>query len=195
MSRINPFTGEKVSSAPSSSSSSLSWRNNNARSEPQSRWNQQNQRNHRSNNFNGYNKNYNNNDNNYSYSARRPYRVYTSASSKPAKPEFSLKNDNFPTLGGSQTSKKSQTSTMNYSKKLATENDFTPKKKHTPPPKKFVSLVNLKKTKKTNNNEEYETDEEMEQEFIQKYDPMDEELEEYYKTEQQSRLENEDYDY
>ena len=57
-------------------------------------------------------------------------------------------------------------------------------KAHPTPEKKFVSLVNLSKKKK-NKEEEYETDEELQQEAVIDYDTADEQLEEFYEQQEE----------
>jgi hypothetical protein len=62
-------------------------------------------------------------------------------------------------------------------------------------PKKIVSLVNLSKKKQNKQQDEYETDEELEKEYVTyKYSLTDEE-EEFYLDEQEERRREEDHDY
>lgn len=115
------------------------------------------------------------------------------------KQTFEVKGEDFPSLSGIDYKKTEQKGVMNYSEKLQTVNNEN-KKTIPTHKKKFVSLVNLSKKKKNCDEEEFETDEELQEHMEIQYNSMDEELEEMYENEQykrneEFRRENEDYDY
>lgn len=160
------------------------------------RSNQDTYNNNRGNRY--YNKNnksrYNNNNNTYYNNRLHNVNVFNKEERG-----FQVKGEDFPSLSGVDYKKTEQKSVMNYSQKLQTVN-IENKKTIPAPKKKFVSLVNLSKKKKNYNEEEFETDEEMQEHMENQYNSMDEELEEMYENEQydtneQFRKENEDYDY
>lgn len=167
----NTFTGEKKNSP---NTYNLSVRDVKRSSE------QQNNNSKNCTNNNRY-RNTNNYDN------RRPYSVYSNPA--PNKPEFNLKKENFPTLGGSNITSSKPTSNMEYSKTLSTFEKGSRVKTHPTPEKKFVSLINLSKKKK-NKEEDYETDEELQQEAIINYNSADEELEEFYEHQDKKYTDN-----
>lgn len=116
-------------------------------------------------------------------------------------PTFDLENNNFPSLSSGTASTPTITvktnsdnnNTMNFSKMLQST-PITKEQAHPQPKKKFVSLVNLKKQTKLVEDEEFETDDEVQEMIDEQYNSMDEELEEYY-NEEHEKEDYFDYDY
>lgn len=107
--------------------------------------------------------------------------------------EFTSTASEFPSLSrGTNVANTNSQNTLNYSKAI-NEDIETHKKNKQPPPRKFVSLVSLKK-KKNDEDVKFVQDFEREEEYIDtNYFTEDEE--EYYEDEEQLRLAEQDYDY
>lgn len=194
--RRNPFSGD-VSQA------SHRGRYDNKESYPQNRdcfSKRNNEDNYKSNRYNNRNSNRYTNPNKSRYNNNTYYnnQVHNKNVFNKEKQTFEVKGEDFPSLSGKDY-KTEQKGVMNYSEKLQTVNNKN-KKTIPTPKKKFVSLVNLSKKKKNFDEEEFETDEELQEHMENQYNRMDEEIEEMYENEQyetneEFRRENEDYDY
>lgn len=144
----------------------------------------------------------NNNRRNYSRPQQYKRHFYSSYERKEIKkkPTFELENNDFPSLSSGTESTpitsvntNNDNNTLNFSKMLQST-PVTKEDAHPQPKKKFVSLVNLSKKKNRVKEEEFETDEEVEEMIEEQYNSMDEELEEYY-NEERTKEDYFDYDY
>lgn len=145
------------------------------------------------------------NNNRRNYSRPQYNRRFYSCERKDVKkePTFNLENNEFPSLSSGTASRprtevktnnnNNNNNTLNFSKMLQSH-PISKEKVDPQPKKKFVSLVNLSKKKKHVEEEEFETDEEVEEMIEEQYNSMDEELDEYY-NEERAKEEYIDYDY
>ena len=183
-SNVNPFNKERHDNNSTERNRSLEQRNNSRFPRP----------------YTGTSEKQNQNRRNYSYSQNRP-RFYSSYQNKEVNkaPTFNLIDDNFPSLSSGSSTQLSKTfnvnnkNNLNFSKMLKS-NPITKDQTHPQPKKKFVSLVNLSKRTKHTEEEEFETDEEVQEMIDEHYNSMDEELEEYY-NEERAKEDYFDYDY